>query len=503
MALKTDRERAVKIQNAISKLEKSIAQKSAEEEGLVEYIKEVTEHNRSFYEKAVEHTRILNEVRNLEVEKNEKKKTIESLRNTMNELPGTRQELERRRDNFAKEAEEQRSEKQSYNRELQEAEDEHHRRTSVHSNLVASRGGLEAEQKAFERALYNRQNIVKTLASQYDIKGFDVDPLEESQIMDFRERIESSHHKAKKEWEDLKETNKKEEEEKRAAISTVTSEQQSGRAIRADIKKQQDRVKSEIDEVIVQIDNSRSGESDILVHKQKIQEAETRLATSTEELKKAAIDETVASKNRELRQLEAKRDELHAEISGLNTQADTRAKLALKRSDAAKKEEILQNMLDNHSASYRKYVQHELDKERMLETVKSKITRLTGELSLAEKASAVSQKDLNQIESKLTLLRQQKSAAEKEASDNEFAVEEQTEGQNLDKAIAEAEDEIRDRETGVEQFKSAVVFYQRVIQHGEKEHVCIACSRGLEEADLPSFRAYVSFPQSAISSLTR
>lgn len=147
LALKTDRERAVKIQNTITKLEKTIAQKSAEEENLVEYIKEVTEHNRSFYEKAVEHNRILNEVRSLEVEKSEKKKTIESLRNSMTEMAGTRQELESRRENFAREAEEQRSTKNAYNRELQEAEDEHHRKSSHHSSLVASRGGLEAEQK--------------------------------------------------------------------------------------------------------------------------------------------------------------------------------------------------------------------------------------------------------------------------------------------------------------------------------------------------------------------
>lgn len=66
---------------------------------------------------------------------------------------------------------------------------------------------------------------------------------------------------------------------------------------------------------------------------------------------------------------------------------------------------------------------------------------------MAEKASAVAQKDLNQVESKLGLLRQQKAAAEKEASDNEQAVEEQTEGQDLDKAIDEAEAEIHDRET--------------------------------------------------------
>lgn len=127
-------------------------------------------------------------------------------------------------------------------------------------------------------------------------------------------------------------------------MNTISSEQQSNRTIRADIKKQQDRVKSEIDEVLVQIDNSRSGETEVLAHKQKIQEAEARLASATEDLKSAAIDETMSQKKRELKQLEAKRDELHIEISGLNTQADTRAKLALKRSDASKKEEILQNM---------------------------------------------------------------------------------------------------------------------------------------------------------------
>lgn len=138
------------------------------------------------------------------------------------------------------------------------------------------------------------------------------------------------------------------------------------------------------------------------------------------------------------------------------------------------------------------------------------LRRLSGEVTLAEKASAVAQKDLNQVESKLTLLRQQKKAAEEEANDNEAAVEEQTEGQDLDKAIAEAEEEIHDRETyvlyhehteraqltikhsNIEQLNSAVGFYQRVIDHGQKEHVCIACSRGLSDADLPKFKAYVS-----------
>jgi hypothetical protein len=65
---------------------------------------------------------------------------------------------------------------------------------------------------------------------------------------------------------------------------------------------------------------------------------------------------------------------------------------------------------------------------------------------MAEKASQVAQRELNQVESKLSLLKQQKVNAEKEAIDNENAVREQTEGEDLDKAIAEAESEIHDRE---------------------------------------------------------
>ena len=44
----------------------------------------------------------------------------------------------------------------------------------------------------------------------------------------------------------------------------------------------------------------------------------------------------------------------------------------------------------------------------------------------------------------------------------------------------------------IEQLSAAVVFYQRVLEHGHKKDVCIACSRGLSKEELPAFEAYVS-----------
>lgn len=44
----------------------------------------------------------------------------------------------------------------------------------------------------------------------------------------------------------------------------------------------------------------------------------------------------------------------------------------------------------------------------------------------------------------------------------------------------------------IAQLQSAAVFYQRVLEQGKKQEVCIACARALSHDDLPAFEAYVS-----------
>ena len=45
-----------------------------------------------------------------------------------------------------------------------------------------------------------------------------------------------------------------------------------------------------------------------------------------------------------LRDLEERREGLHAELTGLNTQADVRAKLQLKRTETKRKDEAIQSL---------------------------------------------------------------------------------------------------------------------------------------------------------------
>lgn len=125
IALKTDRDRAIKVEALIAKLEKDIYNKKNEAGDLNEVVKNLTAHNKDFFEKAVECNRIIGVVQNLEVKKELTQNTLHDLRNSIDELPGTRQELEQQRDNFARDAQGKQVKKQGYRRDLEAAEEEH------------------------------------------------------------------------------------------------------------------------------------------------------------------------------------------------------------------------------------------------------------------------------------------------------------------------------------------------------------------------------------------
>lgn len=45
--------------------------------------------------------------------------------------------------------------------------------------------------------------------------------------------------------------------------------------------------------------------------------------------------------------------------------------------------------------------------------------------------------------------------------------------------------------SSIEQLKSAVLFYERVLDFGHKKDVCVACSRPLLPDDMANFDSYV------------
>ena len=98
------------------------------------------------------------------------------------------------------------------------------------------------------------------------------------------------------------------------------------------------------------------------------------------EFEATKYDETLRTKTAESKEMESQRDDYLKELANLNKQADTRAKLALTRSEKEQKEKAMQSgfvldflspsiadllRLDRHAANHRKYIGTEPVADRM------------------------------------------------------------------------------------------------------------------------------------------
>lgn len=137
----------LKLEAAIAKLERDIASKMALYEQLEEEVKTATEHAKTFYQYATQHETILNEVKTLETEKELMIKTLKDLRDAITELPGTREDLQIKRDGFAREAQEKLVKKRGFTKDTEGIEDEANALNRKRNKLAQDLGSLKGDEK--------------------------------------------------------------------------------------------------------------------------------------------------------------------------------------------------------------------------------------------------------------------------------------------------------------------------------------------------------------------
>lgn len=90
------------------------------------------------------------------------------------------------------------------------------------------------------------------------------------------------------------------------------------------------------------IDRITTSLTDITEKRRSLDENKHRRSELENKVVAASYSASISTKNRELRDLEEKRAALHVELTGLNMQADVRAKLGLKRVEIQRKGESIQ-----------------------------------------------------------------------------------------------------------------------------------------------------------------
>jgi DNA repair protein RAD50 len=96
-----------------------------------------------------------------------------------------------------------------------------------------------------------------------------------------------------------------------------------------------------------------------------LKDDQERKKSTEEALAKADYAGQLSNKSQELKQLDETRDVLHTELASLNAQASTRAKLQLRRTEKARKEEAVQSLVDRNRTMFKKYAKAEPSRETM------------------------------------------------------------------------------------------------------------------------------------------
>lgn len=122
---------------------------------------------------------------------------------------------------------------------------------------------------------------------------------------------------------------------------------------------------SRIASILRQLEATTTSVADITYLESTLKEEKERQAAHEDKQKTANYAEQLRARAREAKDLEEKRDALHTELAGLNAQANTRAKLQLRRTEKTRKDEVVASLIDRSAASYRKFLKAEPTKDKM------------------------------------------------------------------------------------------------------------------------------------------
>lgn len=133
-----------------------------------------------------------------------------------------------------------------------------------------------------------------------------------------------------------------------------------------------------------------------LAHEKKRQaDASTSLSSSDLTIKTASLA-------RELKTAEEKREELHAELASLNSQSEVRAKLALKWTEANKKDEAIVALLLKHAQPFERETRKEIKRETFELEVNARLEVIEGEVKAQERIVQGSQRELQATETSVS-----------------------------------------------------------------------------------------------------
>ncbi|TNY22035.1 AAA domain-containing protein [Rhodotorula diobovata] len=494
-ALKTDRDRAFKLRENLKKVSSQIAVKQATYDELEERIAKLVSDNKTFFNQATKYQDIIGKVDTLRERRNLHEENLGNLMNGTKELPDSEQELKAKIENHTANLDSLRSEREGTKQRLGDEQDSLAVHERKRSQAQTTHGRLLALKQRYQDMLEQRKALVRDLAEKHGIAGY-AHELSDAEIKAFEEKLDEAVVAQQKKIEKIKSDARAAENKYQDEIQALKSAKAADERAKATIAEQIRSANSRIASISRQLEATTTSVADITYLESTLKEEKERQAAHEDKQKTANYAEQLRARAREAKDLEEKRDALHTELAGLNAQANTRAKLQLRRTEKTRKDEVVASLIDRSAASYRKFLKAEPTKDKMEAEVTELINELERDVGFAERSARDASRELQNVETSVSFAKKkvrdltaQAESAKNKVADGLKGLD--TQAATVEEALQEAEEEVAAVHTDLAGADSIQKFYDTVLIKAQKNHTCIGCDRSISRDELPDLERYV------------
>ncbi|KAG2126539.1 P-loop containing nucleoside triphosphate hydrolase protein [Suillus clintonianus] len=498
--LKADKERleslakekahADKLRGRISDLNVTITGKQLQYEETKKQYEELVKNNARFYESATKFRELYVKVENLQQKKEHYRQELSDAKESVQEVGGTDEELQERLRNFDQNIEKEKIARNRREVERQDLEDELAKTRRSHVELINEHGELAAEAKAHDRRISEREELIREISDKNIIKGYNHSPLEREKVVEFVSRLGDLQRRQRSEYEKLQTGRNSKNDEHSRKLRVLHTELESLRMQRGNTREQIKERQAAITKAESSVDTMQGLASELRTLAGDIEEKKLRLEKIKADMQSGNFDERLNAKAARARNMEDQRDTLNLELRGLSMQADSRARLDLKRAEVKSKTSDTKNILELSNVKFRKLIGRDAKAETMERDIDRASREKDEELAGAEVEAAAANKELQQAETTLSHAKFELKSKRDEMKKLEKQLKDEIDGGiPFETALSSAEGELELRKKESKAGVSQV--YEQILRAGQAKKRCTACNRGLHDNEMVGFEKYL------------
>ncbi|KAG2749419.1 hypothetical protein P692DRAFT_20469301 [Suillus brevipes Sb2] len=410
--LKADKERleslakekahADKLRGRISDLNATITGKQLQYEETKKQYEELVKNNARFYESATQFRELYVKVENLQQKKEHYRQELLEAKESVQEVGGSDEELQERLSNFGQNVEKEKVARNRREVERQDMEDELAKTRRSHVELINEHGELAAEAKAHDRRISEREELIREISDKNNIKGYNHTPLEREKVVEFVSRLGDLQRRQRSEFDKLQTGRNSKNDEHSRKLRLLHTELENLRMQRRNTREQIKERQAAITKAESSVDTMQGFASELRTLAGDIEEKKLRLEKIKADMQSGNFDERLNAKAAKARSMEDERDTLNMELRGLSLQAESRARLDLKRAEMRSKTSDSKNILELCNVKFRKLIGRDARAETMERDIDRVSREKDEELADAEAEAAAANKELQQAETTLS-----------------------------------------------------------------------------------------------------